>query len=527
MAEITLETVKAYADTYKAVPITVELFADVCTPIELLRMLRQAGTPAFLLESVDQQEHWGRYSFLGYKPELTVRAKNGTVELVTGDTCQVVTDTPGQAIRRVLSQYKAPRLQGLPPFIGGFVGYAAYEYIGYVEPHIRFNYDKGDSPSAYDVDLMFFDKVIAFDHYRQKIVLVALVATDNLDVNYKVACAELAALAEQIEGHHIHPVAAPVGGRRKYLDDGGQLQGEFTAEFTRDDYMAGVERLKHHIVEGDIFQAVLSNAQSAPFEGSLLNTYRVLRTTNPSPYMFYMGGENLELAGASPETLVRVQDGRVTTYPIAGTRKRGRNAVDDERIAAGLLKDEKELAEHTMLVDLGRNDVGRVSRFGSVEVTRFKGIEKFSHVIHVCSTVEGDLRDDCDALDALEAMLPAGTLSGAPKVRAIELLADMEGTRRGAYGGAIGYLDVTGNMDMCIGIRMAVLMDGIVTVRAGAGIVADSVPAMEYEETINKAKAVMEAIRIADTLGNKNEINSVQGMSHTIAKTMTKDGEDA
>ena len=258
-----------------------------------------------------------------------------------------------------------------------------------------------------------------------------------------------------------------------------------------------VEKAKHYIREGDIFQIVLSNRLSAPFEGSLLNTYRILRTLNPSPYMFYFSGTDVEVAGASPETLVKLENGVLYTFPLAGTRPRGRTEEEDKALEADLLSDEKELAEHNMLVDLGRNDLGKISRFGSVQVEKLHSIERYSHVMHIGSTVRGEIRDDCDALDAVEAVLPAWTLSGAPKIRACQLIGELENNKRGIYGGAIGYLDFTGNMDTCIAIRIAYKKSGRVFIRSGAGIVADSVPEKEYVECINKARAVVNALEQA------------------------------
>ena len=281
-------------------------------------------------------------------------------------------------------------------------------------------------------------------------------------------------------------------------ETGGHLTSEATALFSKEQYCAMVEKAKHHIKEGDIFQIVLSNRLSADFEGSLLNTYRILRTINPSPYMFYFSGTDVEIAGASPETLVKLEDGVLHTFPLAGTRPRGKTEAEDKTLEKGLLEDEKELAEHNMLVDLGRNDLGKISRFGSVQVEKLHSIERYSHVMHIGSTVRGEIRDEFDGLDAVRAVLPAGTLSGAPKIRACQLIAELENNKRGIYGGAIGYIDFTGNLDTCIAIRIAYKKNGKVFVRSGAGIVADSVPEMEYQECINKAAAVVNALKMAE-----------------------------
>ena len=333
-----------------------------------------------------------------------------------------------------------------------------------------------------DVDLMLFDKVIAFDHYKNKIYLIANISTNDLERNYNKAELELKALADLV-----------VNGKEADVPK-GVLKTEFTSEFTKDEFEAVVKKTQHYIKEGDIFQCVVSNRREAEFEGSLLNAYRVLRTLNPSPYMFYLSGGDVELTGASPETLVKLTDGKMYTFPIAGTMRRGKTEAEDLAIEEKLINDEKELAEHNMLVDLGRNDLGKIAKFGSVKVEALHMLQRFSHVIHITSTVSGDIQDGKDALDAIGATLPAGTLSGAPKIRAIEILHELEKSPRGVYGGAVGYIDFSGNMDVCIGIRMAMNKGGKVYVRAGAGIVRDSVPASEYNETLIKGQSMISAI---------------------------------
>ena len=335
---------------------------------------------------------------------------------------------------------------------------------------------------------MLFDKVIAFDNFKQKIILVVNMDLAEGEAAYRRAAMELENMAHLVlEGADAEE--AP-----------GHLKGEMTPLFDKERYCEMVRRAQHHIHEGDIFQVVLSNRLEAPYEGSLLNTYRILRTLNPSPYMFYFASSDMEVAGASPETLAKLEDGVLHTFPLAGTRPRGKTPEEDAALEAELLADEKELAEHNMLVDLGRNDLGKISRFGSVEVEKYLQIERFSHVMHIGSTVRGEIDDTHDAVDAVDAILPAGTLSGAPKIRACQLINDLEDNKRGIYGGAIGYLDFTGNLDTCIGIRLAYKKNGKVFVRSGAGIVADSVPEKEYQECINKAAAVMAALKEAETL---------------------------
>ena len=394
------------------------------------------------------------------------------------------TEDPSARIRVIVSGYRSPRIVGMPPFTGGLVGYFAFEYLKYAEPTVRRDVD--NPHGLRDLELMLFDKVVAFDNVRQTVTLIVNMPLDgDLENAYEQAVTELDRLERLLrEGERCR-------------NGEGRLTGPITALFSRDQFRAMVERAKSHIHEGDIFQIVPSNQLSAPFEGSLLDTYRVLRVTNPSPYMFYLSGTDIEIAGASPETLVRLENGILHTFPLAGTRPRGKSDEEDLRLERELLADPKELAEHNMLVDLGRNDLGRVSRFGSVQVERLRDIERYSHVMHIASNVRGELREDCDALDAIAAVLPAGTLSGAPKIRACQLIGEMEGVKRGVYGGAIGYLDFTGNMDVCIGIRLAFAQDGRVFVRAGAGIVADSVPDNEYQECLNKAGATLDALRIA------------------------------
>ena len=466
---------------YKVLPVSCEILSDRCTPIEALRILKNVSTHCYLLESVAERERWGRYTFLGFDPKLEVTCVDG--ELKAGNL-RLKTDDPSAVLRQILADYKSPRFDYLPSFTGGLVGYFSYDYLGYSEPAVR--REVRDTESFKDVELMLFDKVIAFDNFRQKIILIVNMSLDEPETEYNRAVLELQQLDRLLRT-----------GEKKE-EPGGKLLGEVTPLFDRETYCGMVERAKEHIREGDIFQIVLSNRLSAPFEGSLLNTYRVLRTINPSPYMFYFSGTDVEVAGASPETLVKLENGVLHTFPLAGTRPRGKTEAEDRALESELLADEKELAEHNMLVDLGRNDLGKVSKFGSVAVETLHSIERYSHVMHIGSTVRGEIREGLDALDAVEAVLPAGTLSGAPKIRACQLIGELENNKRGIYGGAIGYIDFTGNMDTCIAIRIAYKKNGRVFVRSGAGIVADSVPEKEYEECINKAKAVVSALKLAE-----------------------------
>lgn len=466
---------------YDILPVSCEILSDICTPIGAMKILKNKSTHCYMLESAWQDEKWGRYTFLGYDPKLEITCMDG--EMRAGDKT-FRTEDPSAFLRQLLSGYRSPRYEYLPSFTGGLVGYFSYDYLGYGEPAVRT--EAQDNEAFKDMDLMLFDKVIAFDNFRQKIILIVNMPLDDPDTGYRQAVRELEELCGLLR----------TGGPAE--DVAGHLLGEVTPLFDRETYCEMVERAKNNIREGDIFQIVLSNRLSAPFEGSLLNTYRILRTINPSPYMFYFAGTDVEVAGASPETLVKLEDGILHTFPLAGTRPRGRTEEEDQKLREELLADEKELAEHNMLVDLGRNDLGKISKFGSVRVEKLHSIEAYSHVMHIGSTVRGEIREGCDALDAVEAVLPAGTLSGAPKIRACQLIGALEDNKRGIYGGAIGYIDFSGNMDTCIAIRIAYKKNGRVFVRSGAGIVADSVPEKEYQECINKAKAVVNALKLAE-----------------------------
>ena len=425
----------AAAGSYDVLPVSCEMLADICTPIEALKILKNVSTHCYLLESAQPSEKWGRYTFLGLDPKMEITCRNGVMK---AGELTFETQNPSQTLREILAQYKSPRFAYLPTFTGGLVGYFAYDYLGYSEPKARTGAQ--DTENFKDVDLMLFDQVIAFDNLRQKIVLIVNMPleAETLETSYNKAILRLNQLAQLL--HTGTPKQEPAG---RLLDEPKPL-------FEKAAYCRMVEKAKHAIREGEIFQIVLSNRLAAPFEGSLLGAYRMLRTINPSPYMFYFSGTDVEVAGASPETLVKLEDGVLHTFPLAGTRPRGKTDEEDKALEAELLADEKELAEHNMLVDLGRNDLGRVSRFGTVEVEKLHSIERYSHVMHIGSTVRGQLKPECDALSAIEAVLPAGTLSGAPKIRACQLIGQLENNKRGIYGGAIGYIDFTGNMDTCI-----------------------------------------------------------------------------
>lgn len=480
MYRFTLEETKQLAKGYNVVPVCYEILSDIKTPMEVLRIIKGVSSHCYMLESVEDQENWGRYTFLGYDPKMEISCINGKTTIKNGEEKVYENVHPRVYIDEILTQYKSPKIPGLPSFTGGLVGYFSYDYIKYSEPTLQLN--AKDEEGFKDVDLMLFNKVIVFDNLKQKIIVIANIKTDQLESNYIEAKKEIEHIIQLIrKGEPIDVIP-------------GKITSEFKTLFDKEQYYEMVKKAKRHIYEGDIFQVVLSNRIEAEMEGSLLNAYRVLRIMNPSPYMFYFSSDDLEVAGASPETLVKLEHDTVHTFPLAGTKPRGKTKAEDEAFEMELLSDEKELAEHNMLVDLGRNDLGKISKFGTVEVEKYMSIERFSHVMHIGSTVKGQIRDDKTALDAIDAVLPAGTLSGAPKLKAMEIINKLENNKRGIYGGAIGYIDFAGNMDTCIAIRIAYKKGNKVFVRSGAGIVADSIPEKEYEECINKAMAVMKAL---------------------------------
>ena len=490
-----LEEVKKIASEgeYRRMPVCMEIMSDTFTPTEVLRIVKNVSPQAFLLESAADNHRWGRFSFIGYDPDMELTCEDGvlTVSKVTEgrrtETQTKQVEHPGETIRDIIKEYKSAKIDGQPPFTGGLTGYFAYDYIKYAEPTLQLETREGEG--FRDFDLMLFNSIIAFDNDRQKIILITGILlpegeTGELAISslYDKAVAKLNEMAKLLGE-----------GKRKEFET-LRLGSELRPVLSESEYCLMVEKAKHYIKEGDIFQVVLSNPVTADASGSLFDTYRLLRTDNPSPYMFYFTSDDVEIAGASPETLVKIEDGRVYTFPLAGTRPRGATPEEDAALEKELLADEKELAEHNMLVDLGRNDIGRISEIGSVNVEKYLEIERFSRVMHIGSTVSGRMRADKDAIDAIDAILPAGTLSGAPKIRACEIIEELEKKKRGIYGGAIGYIDFTGNLDTCIGIRLVYKKDGKICVRSGAGIVYDSVPENEYKECVNKAKAVVRSI---------------------------------
>jgi anthranilate synthase component 1 len=480
MIKPTLEAACTMSE-YDIIPISTEMNSDIYTPIEVMRTLMGISKHCFILESAEDSKHWGRYTFLGFNPKLTITCQDGMVMTTDSEghkTCDIA--EPSTSIQKILDENKAPKIEGLPTFCGGLVGYFAYDYAKYLEPSLTIK--ATDKCFFRDVDLMLFDKVIAFDHYRQKIILIVNIRTDKLEIEYERGKVELDYLKKLIKnGTNKQPPTA-------------QIKSDFKALFTKEEYCGMVKKAKDYISKGDILQVVLSNRFEADFEGSLYDTYRILRGINPSPYMFFFSGTDFEIVGASPETLVKLQDGKVYTFPLAGTRLRGKNAEEDLNLEKELLADKKELSEHDMLVDLGKEDLYKVCDTESVNVDKYMGILRFSHVMHIGSIISGNIAKGKTGLDAIGAILPAGTLSGAPKVRAMEIIDELEKNKRGVYGGAIGYLGFDGNMDTCIAIRLAYKKNDKVFIRSGAGIVADSIPEAEYQECLNKSKAVKIAL---------------------------------
>ena len=396
---------------------------------------------------------------------------------------RIVPGKPKEALESILKQYRSPQIEGLPTFTGGLVGYFSYEMIQYAEPKLKIK-----QSDINDMELMMFDKLIAFDQVMHKLCIIVNAKTADKKAGYDKAVEEIEAFIETLRITDPVPIEQPV------------KAPEFVCNLSKEEYCGMVEKTKHYIKEGDIFQGVISRRFEADYDGSLLNAYRVLRTTNPSPYMYYMQIKDMQIAGTSPETMVKLTNGKLMTFPVAGTRKRGKDKEEDMALEKELLADKKECAEHNMLVDLARNDLGRISEYGSVKVEDYMAIHRFSKVMHIASTVTGTIAKDKTCGDTIEALLPAGTLSGAPKFRACEIIDELEPVPRGVYGGAIGYLDFSGNLDVCIAIRTAVKKGKKVYVQAGAGVVADSIPENEYQECANKAGAVIEAIKLAEEM---------------------------
>ncbi|MEY4479966.1 MAG: hypothetical protein RLZZ267_644 [Bacillota bacterium] len=485
------------ADSYNLIPIVRHVMADTETPIRVFHHFYEEDY-AFLLESVEGGANWARYSFIGTDPFLQVQAKKGSIQVIQNGDKVSLGGKPIEALKALLSSYRSPDLPDMPRFTGGAVGFFGYDLLQYYEnlPAHRI-----DDLQMNDMQFMFCDQVIVFDHLKQQLQVIANVHVPSnakesvIREAYNKAEAKIEATIQRLKTPITVPPMAGFTPEMMNQDVDG-----ITSNMSKEKFISNVEQAKEYIRAGDIFQVVLSQRFETTTEASPLQVYRILRSINPSPYMYYLKMEDEVIVGASPELLVRVEGENVETRPIAGTRPRGKTQAEDLALEKELLADQKELAEHLMLVDLGRNDIGRVAEYGSVHCDSFMEIERYSHVMHIVSNVTGKLREDKDFYDAFISCLPAGTVSGAPKLRAMEIIAELENEARGAYAGAIGYLGFSGNLDTCITIRTLIFKNGKAYAQAGAGIVADSVPESEYMETVNKAKAALKSIRLAESV---------------------------
>ncbi len=481
------DTFYALAEKGNLIPVYREIMADMDTPVSAFRKLDD-GHFSYLLESIEGGEKWGRYSFLGSAPSVVIRSKGNTVETISDgiSVCQESPD-PLACIKELLAQYTPVEVDGLPRFFGGAVGYLGYDMVRHFE---SLPSNKPALLDAYDSYFLITDSIVIFDTMRQKIKVVS-----NAHITADISPAEAYARAVEKIDAIILQLRAPLPHSKGSIP---KKPVQFISNISRTSFEDAVEKAKKYVTSGDIIQVVLSQRFSGELTADPLDIYRVLRTLNPSPYMFFLRLDDTIIAGASPEVMVRKEGEQVELRPIAGTRPRGATPTDDEKLAEELLDDPKERAEHVMLVDLGRNDLGRVCTTGSVSVSELMLIERYSHVMHIVSNVQGQLLPDRDAFDLVRATFPAGTLSGAPKIRAMQIIDELEPVRREVYGGAVGYFSFSGNMDLAITIRTLVIKDGKVHLQAGAGIVADSDPAAEWQETVNKGMAVMRAVEIAE-----------------------------
>ncbi len=486
---------------YNRIPVTREVLADLDTPLSTYLKLA-SGPYSYLFESVQGGEKWGRYSIIGPPCRTVLRVYGQRMELRSDGELveEALCDDPLQWIEDFQQRFRAPDLDGLPRFGGGLVGYFGYDAVRYIEPRLKdgVNLDTLQTP---DILLMVSDEVVVFDNLAGKLVMVV-----HVDAARDDAWAYGQQRLDTLMSRLCQPVQIPGA-----LEQAREVsEGDFVSGFTREGFESAVERVKDYIVEGDAMQVVLSQRLSIPFQAPPLDLYRALRGLNPSPYMFFLDLEDFHIVGSSPEILVRLEDDVVTVRPIAGTRPRGASEAEDRALEEELLADPKELAEHLMLIDLGRNDAGRVSEIGSVELTDKMIIERYSHVMHIVSNVTGRIRPDLTAIDVLRATFPAGTVSGAPKIRAMEIIDELEPVKRGVYAGAVGYLSWSGNMDTAIAIRTAVIKDEVLHIQAGAGIVADSVPASEWAETMNKGRAIFRAVALAQAGLDGNHCKGAQ-----------------
>lgn len=481
----TLNEVEELLKDYQMVPVFYEVLADYMTPIRMFQALRKEGTPCFMLESVENKDQWGRYSFIGINPKSEIKISGKELEV---DGVKQEEEFQMSYLSELIEKYKSPVMEDYPKLTGGLIGYFGYDMIRQVEKKLT-NVPEDDLHMP-ECHLCMYDEIIAYDHLANKAVIIQNIHKgDNVKQKYE----ELEDKAELI----LHKMERPVSLSK---DRFTPAKAEVVSNLTKEEYEANVKKAKEYIKNGDIFQVVLSQRFEVETDVDPFDVYRCLRTSNPSPYLYFFDFIDYQVVGASPEKLVSVLNGIVATKPIAGTVPRGKTKDEDDMLVRQLINDPKERAEHTMLVDLGRNDVGKVSKFGTVEVKNFMTVEKYSKVTHLVSDVQGELRDDENPINALMSVLPAGTLSGAPKVRAMEIIDELENKKRGVYGGTVGYLGFDGNIDTCIAIRTVVFKDGKGYVQAGAGIVNDSVPEKEFMETKNKALAVVNAVKEAAKL---------------------------
>jgi anthranilate synthase component 1 len=494
MTQTTFEAFVELARRGTFVPVVKEIMADLLTPVSAFLKIAEHSDYAFLFESVEGGERVARYSFLGKDPFLVLRSRAGRTTIDRAGATTESEEAFVPALRRLMAEFQSPFVPGLPRFTGGAVGVIGYDASPAFEPALGETWQgrgwSGGDGFEDEAGFMLFDTLLAFDHVKHRILIIAnarVTAEEDLQALYQFACAKIAFLERELQ----RPLSQPPAEARPAPD--------IESNQTRETFEAGVRTIKEHIAAGDIYQAVLSQRFEARIGADPFTVYRALRHVNPSPYMYFIRMGGLAVVGSSPEMLVRVEGRRVETHPIAGTRPRGGNDEDDLRLAEELKRNEKERAEHVMLVDLGRNDLGRVCEFGSVRVPLYMALERYSHVMHLVSRVDGRLAEEHDHLDALVACFPAGTVSGAPKIRAMQILAGLEPTRRDIYAGAVGYVDFAGNLDFCIAIRTITIRDGVARVQAGAGIVADSNPAAEYEETRDKARALLQALAMAES----------------------------
>ncbi|MBI3195818.1 MAG: anthranilate synthase component I [Ignavibacteriae bacterium] len=483
---MTFDEFEILARTYNVIPVSKSLLADTLTPVSAYLRLRKEKESSFLFESVEGGERIARYSFIGKHPLVTLKCKERTTWISENGTTVESNENFFDIIQAIISKYKQPTLPHLPRFRGGLVGFIGYDAIRFVE---KIPASVAENSKMFDNILSLYTTVLAFDHLKHQIIIIVNVVVntnESLLEQYNNGLNQIAILESQLrditrDSHEFH-------------SDSGSLKHETENE----QFLYSVEQAKHYIQEGDIFQVVLSQRFSTSYQGDLFNVYRALRIVNPSPYLYYLSFDDFTVIGSSPEILVRVENGMTEVYPIAGTRKRGNTDEEDKRLEAELLADTKERAEHIMLVDLGRNDLGRVCEVGTVKVDQLMFVVRYSHVMHIASRVTGKVTEGKSCVDVLKATFPAGTVSGAPKIRAMEIIDELEQTRRGIYAGGVGYFDFSGNMDICIAIRTMFATNDTIYLQSGAGIVADSIPELEYQETINKAQALVEALKLAE-----------------------------